>query len=95
MIDCSGARALAESNHDCVGADRMNVTAFQCVIEATLAGTVIQNAGVAKLGVVGEEHLHDQLFNPAHAVPHRTNQHVPPDDHRRVAREEQVRQRRQ
>src|SRR6476619_6785690 len=59
LIDRCWTRALAETEHDEVAPQGMYVTALERVVHATLRGPVVQNAGIRKLGVVGEQRLHD------------------------------------
>ena len=94
-VDRRGTRSLAEADDDRVVAQRMHVPALERVVVPALGRAVVQNSLVRQQRMVQKEQLHDQLFRPAHGVAHRADHDVIADDHRRVAREEEIRQRRQ
>ncbi len=95
VVDRAGAGTLAEADQHQVIAEGVHVASLERVVQPTLHGPVVEDALVAQQRVVEEERLHDQLFRPADAVPHRADEHVAPHAHRRVAGEEEVGERRQ
>ena len=73
----------------------MYVAALERVVASLLVGAVVENAPVLELLVVAEERFDQQLLGPAHTVAHRPDDRVLADHDADVAREEQVRQRRE
>ena len=95
QIERRGARTLAEAKHQQIGADGMDVSAFERVVQPLLIGAVVQNPRVRERRVVAEQRLDEQLLGPAHAVAHRADDRVLADHDADVAREKQVGERRQ
>ena len=87
--------ALAEPQHQEVGANGMHVPALQRVVVALLFGAVVEDRRVLELRVVTEQRLDQQLLGPAHAIAHRPDDGMLADHDPDVAREEEIGERRQ
>ena len=95
LVDRRGARPVAEADHHQVAAEMVDVAALEGVVHPPLRRAVVEQAGVLEQRVMAENRLHDDRLGPADRVAHRADEDVVAGDHAAVAREKQIRQRRQ